>query len=200
MTKGIARIDWLRLKAVIFDVDGTLYNQHMLCARMFFVLASYYMTHLLRLKDLRILISFRRQREKNIFKVSSDLRRDQYIWTSLDCGVSYDRVYGVVHRWIYRGPLKYISACRYPGVVKFLNNLHKIRIKTVVFSDYPAQDKLRALGISDCSLFCATDKNINSFKPNPKGLLLYLIIYVYLLISVYLLATVMTEMENVPGK
>jgi FMN phosphatase YigB (HAD superfamily) len=41
-----------------------------------------------------------------------------------------------------------------------------------VFSDYPANEKLNAMGIYDYfdAVSCAQDKDIHQFKPNPRGL------------------------------
>jgi len=42
-----------------------------------------------------------------------------------------------------------------------------------VFSDYPAQEKLQTLGLDKQVklTLCATDREINAFKPHPRGFL-----------------------------
>jgi FMN phosphatase YigB (HAD superfamily) len=43
-----------------------------------------------------------------------------------------------------------------------------------VFSDYPGDQKLRALNLSGFNIWpvlCATDPQVNAFKPHPKGFL-----------------------------
>lgn len=164
------KIKWPALKAVIFDVDGTLYDQCALRRRMFLDLARYYFVHPRRLKDLRILMDFRNEREKNAFRDTVDLESDQYIWGAQASGVSPERVRSVVQKWILKVPLQYIAYYRYPGLLEFFNNLNRRGIKTAIFSDYPAAEKIAALGIPNCFTFCATDKNINRLKPDPKGL------------------------------
>jgi HAD superfamily hydrolase (TIGR01549 family) len=43
--------------------------------------------------------------------------------------------------------------------------------KVAIYSDYPVDKKLAALGILADKTFCSTDKTINCLKPNKKGLL-----------------------------
>jgi putative hydrolase of the HAD superfamily len=42
-----------------------------------------------------------------------------------------------------------------------------------VLSDYPAEAKLRALGVADrfSPILCASDPEVGAFKPNPAGFL-----------------------------
>jgi HAD superfamily hydrolase (TIGR01549 family) len=79
----------------------------------------------------------------------------------------------VVFEWIYQRPLKYLRLCKRRGVEAFLASLESKGIQAGVFSDYPVLDKLNALGLSKrMSLaLCATDPEINAFKPHPKGFL-----------------------------
>ncbi|MCK4261033.1 MAG: HAD family hydrolase [Halanaerobiales bacterium] len=158
------------LKAVIFDLDGTLYDQRALRRCMFLDIMAYYLMHLRRLKDLKILRDFRHERKKNAFEAVGDIESAQYIWGAQASGVSPERVCSVVQEWIFRIPLRHISSCRYPGVLEFFDNLHHRGISTAIFSDYPAAEKIATLGLSNCFIFCTTDNNINCLKPNPKGL------------------------------
>ena len=55
----------------------------------------------------------------------------------------------------------------------FLTLLKHQGIQVGVFSDYPVLDKLQALGLAGMMslTLCATDPEINAFKPHPKGFL-----------------------------
>ena len=133
-------------------------------------LAAYYALHLSRIKELRILQTFRKLREKNIWEEDALLENEQYRVTAKVLNVSEEMVFAVVQRWIFKIPLGYLPKCRYPFVVEFINTLHEKKIQTATFSDYPAKEKTRCLGINDCKHFCSTDEQINRFKPDPRGL------------------------------
>jgi FMN phosphatase YigB (HAD superfamily) len=171
MNYQLLTIDWKRVKLVIFDVDGTLYNQAKLRRIMLLKLLQYYLSHPRQILDLKIIRNFRRERERRAFQVVSNLEKAQYSWTAQVSKVSPERVYKVVQKWIFDFPLKYLFSCRYPGVMLLFNHLSHQGILIGIFSDYPAQEKLNALKLhSDC-IVCATDQNIGRLKPNPKGLL-----------------------------
>ncbi|MBV8802712.1 MAG: HAD family hydrolase [Gammaproteobacteria bacterium] len=170
--KKLLDINWSIIKAVIFDVDGTLYDQQNLRRRMLIELIKYYLFHPRRLYDLKIIRDFRREREKRISDFVVDLEEAQYNWTAKTSGVSPARVRSVIQKWIFEVPLQHIPFCRYPGLVTFFDALVLRGIKTAVFSDYPAAEKLAVLGLKPGCITCATDKDVGQLKPNPKGLLL----------------------------
>lgn len=100
----------------------------------------------------------------------NDVESSQYVWGAHASGVSAKDVRGMVKKWIFNAPLKYLPSCCYSGVLDFFDNLKHRKIATAIFSDYPAKDKLAALGLLTDNIFCSTDKNIDRLKPNPKGL------------------------------
>ena len=167
------------LRAVLFDVDGTLYHQKPLQGLMAFELCSLPAT----LKSWRLAIStvqtlrcFRSARE--------DLRRIgnpedylllelQYRKASERAGVEPTDVERVVSEWIYRRPLKYLPYCRRRGIEAFLSDVGRKGLRIGVFSDYPVRAKLQALGLTNQVdlMLCSTDKEVNAFKPHPRGFL-----------------------------
>ncbi len=164
------KINWSKVKVVIFDVDGTLYDQRKLRKYMLIELLKYYVMNPWRSKELKIIRDFRREREKRTLHVINDLENDQYNWGAQASGVSHEMVRSVVEKWIFNVPLKYISQCHYSGVLEFFDNLCKQGIATAIFSDYPAKEKVAALGLSPCCITCSTDRNVNRLKPDPRGL------------------------------
>ncbi|HEB41608.1 MAG TPA: HAD family hydrolase, partial [Candidatus Dependentiae bacterium] len=164
------KINWSKIKVVIFDVDGTLYNQRKLRMYILMKLLKYYIMRPQRLQELKILRDFRREREKRAFDALDDIESDQYNWGAQASGVSPEKVRNVVEKWIFSIPLKYIPYCRYSGVLEFFNNLHKRGITSAIFSDYPAKEKVDALGLSPNCIVCSTDRNVDRLKPDPKGL------------------------------
>jgi putative hydrolase of the HAD superfamily len=164
-------LEWDKVQAVIFDVDGTLYDQYLLRRRMLWKLMTFYIVHPWQISDLKTLSIFRREREKRILEKNVDIENAQYQWTAQASGVSVERVREIVNKFIHEVPLQYLLRYRSPGIEQFWNSLHAGNIKTAVFSDYPAADKLRALELPETVCFSATDKEIDAFKPNHKGLL-----------------------------
>lgn len=159
-----------KIKAIIFDVDGTLYNQKKLRFLMSLELLIYYLMNFREIGDLKVIQNFRKEREKRSSDLVVNLEQVQYYWAAKASGVSSQKVRNLVDKWIFKVPLKYLPACRYPGIVEFFEKLSQLGISTGVFSDYPAQDKLDRLGLFPDCIISATDKTVNQLKPNPKGL------------------------------
>jgi len=164
------------IKAILLDVDGTLYRQGPLRRQMI----KEMLAHVLRnpiygWRDIRIIYSFRKERE-NLRKVSLRdnlaLESLQYRLVAEKLGVSDVLVRQIVQEWIYQRPLKYLKACKIPGLDDFLKTCRQLGLRIGIFSDYPAQEKLKALEIAHWIdlVLCATDPEINAFKPSPRGL------------------------------
>jgi len=79
----------------------------------------------------------------------------------------------VVSEWILQRPSKYLKMCRRRGIVKFFSFLEDREIQIGVFSDYPVVEKIAKLGLARwiSVALCATDPEIDAFKPHPKGFL-----------------------------
>jgi HAD superfamily hydrolase (TIGR01549 family) len=158
-------------KAVIFDVDGTLYDQRKLrlcmVREMFFCI----LRQPSRLAELRILWLFRRMRERYATSVLPDLESRQYVWTAQVAGVSPEKVREVVKVWMFERPLAHLQSCRYSGAQVIFAQFQRLGIPIGVFSDYPARDKLMALGLTVQVMVSAASAEVNQLKPDPKGLL-----------------------------
>jgi beta-phosphoglucomutase-like phosphatase (HAD superfamily) len=158
-------------KAVIFDVDGTLYDQRKLRLCMVWEIFTCVLRQPGRIAELRILRHFRRMREKHAAEAASHLESRQYAWAAQAAGVSPEKVREVVKGWIFERPLAYLRSCRYPGAQALFSQLQWQGIPIGVFSDYPAQDKLQTLGLTAQVVVSATCAEVNRLKPDPTGLL-----------------------------
>lgn len=167
-------LKWSEISCVIFDLDGTLYDQSKMCRRMFIKLLSHYFIRPGQWKDLVILWKFRRNRENMRFDLVTDLDKIQYTQVSQALDVSYGRVVELVEKWILTKPLEYLKECRFVGVKEFFQNLRAHGKLIGIFSEYPVADKLSALELFADAYVCATDKEVDRFKPDPKGLKLIL--------------------------
>lgn len=166
------------IRAVLFDVDGTLYHQPPLRALMAAELAlAPWVGHLpWRVPRLwRVLSTFRTTREELRQAGFSDapLARLQFTRAAERSGATADEVRGAVEEWIYRRPLKYLPRVMRAGTGEVMRELRERGISVGVFSDYPVGEKLDAMRLREHVMLelDATDASINAFKPHPRGLL-----------------------------
>ena len=166
------------LRAVLLDVDGTLYDQRYLRLLMIMELwALPLSSYSLRsaYNTWQAIRHFRRVREelRTWGQPAGCLARLQYIEAAKQSGIDLTTMESSVSEWLYERPLKYLRRCRFPGIPAFLSFLTSANLRVGVFSDYPAADKLEALDLIDAIplVLCATDPEINALKPHPNGLL-----------------------------
>jgi phosphoglycolate phosphatase/putative hydrolase of the HAD superfamily len=157
--------------AVLFDLDGTLYDSRALRRAMLFELAAYHLARPWRVGDLVILAAFRRERERRAIEAPDDLSAAQYAWAAQALGVSAERVRSLVERWMLEAPLRHLSACRRPELPLVLEGLVSRGKRIGVVSDYPAEAKIRALGVAVDCVVSSVDPEVNRLKPHPRGLL-----------------------------
>ena len=162
-------VDWKTIDVVIFDLDGTLYNQQWLRVRMLMQMLST-ATRSRSLQVPLMLHAFRRCREELANVAADDFLFLQYEITAMRLGCSIEDVRDVVAEWIERRPLAVIAECTFPGVPKLFAALAASNRSIAVFSDYPAEAKLEAMKLHADFIVSATDKDVGQLKPNPAGL------------------------------
>lgn len=165
------------IKAVLFDVDGTLYNQSMLRTLMTLkILFSAVINPLHAGKNIKVISSYRKSqeviREKNLY--SSDLYSDQIMLASQLSGSDENYVRDIVSKWFETAPLSVIPFCKRKNLEYTFKWLFENSIITGLFSDYYCKEKAKALGIQKfVSVYVSSmDKDVGVFKPNPKGFLI----------------------------
>ncbi len=167
---SVVPIAWDGIDLVVFDVDGTLYDQRRLrLAMLGLLLADALRTR--SLATLRTLRTFRQVRESLGDAPVDAFMPQQYARTALRHGMSADDVERLATEWLERKPLPLLAACRYPHVDALFSALLRAGKQVAVFSDYPAAAKLQALGLRASQVVCATDPQIGRLKPDPAGLL-----------------------------
>lgn len=160
-------------KAVLFDMDGTLYSQPKLRLSMAGELFFYFFRHPLHLKELFILMEYRRCREHWNTDASYhgvSLEEEQYLFTAKRRKTSPEQVKEIITRWMHTHPLSLLPKCRDHQLAAVIHELQKQSVITAVYSDYPAAAKLKALDIQTDYIFCSSDPDINCMKPNPKAM------------------------------
>jgi FMN phosphatase YigB (HAD superfamily) len=166
----LASLPWARIRLVVFDVDGTLYDQRPLRRRMRLALLRHCLIRPRELSLLRTLQAFRRLREEMEEQGGGEVSRLQYERPATLLGLSPEIVQLAVETWMYERPLIYLPAARYPGVDRIFEALRLSGRKAAIFSDYPAEAKMRALGLKADFHVAATDPDVQRLKPHPLGL------------------------------
>ena len=162
-------LDWDNMHFVVFDVDGTLYRQRPLRIRMARDLLLY--TLLKRdLNVIAVLARYRRIRERLGDEQVIDFERALITQTATATANSPDSVRSIVSEWVERRPLGYLAACRYPGLPRLFSGLRRSGKSIGILSDYPAEAKLEALGLTANHVVFAGDESIGILKPHPRGL------------------------------
>ena len=157
-------MDFNKYDLYVFDVDGTLYYQNKLRLMMGKRLLMYYLLHPLKFKDLIIIKNFRSLRENA--KDTNGL----FDITAKKCNVSVSRVNEVIKKWIYENPIDALIASKDDTLLAIIDKL-KANGKTVaIWSDYEADDKLKALQLSTDYVYTAEQERVGELKPSPKGL------------------------------
>ena len=165
-------------KAVLFDVDGTLYAQAPVRLLMAAELAAARCS-LERpnpgVRAARILALFRRIREelRGLEPSTESLERLQFTEAARRAGESPAFVRRTVGDWMFQRPLKYLRLARRRRVIELAVALAQAGFKLGVLSDYPVAEKLAALQLTDILplQLCTTDPEINALKPHPRGFL-----------------------------
>jgi phosphoglycolate phosphatase len=166
-------LDWSGIDLVVFDVDGTLYEQRRLRAAMLRRL----LVHAVRtrsLATLRILGTYRHVREALGDGAGDDFMLLHYSETARRHGCTPQEVQALVAEWMETAPLVNIAEYRYAGVAELFAALRSAGKRIGVLSDYPAAAKLDAMDLHADFVVCATDPEVACLKPDPRGLLLLL--------------------------
>ena len=164
-----------RIRGVVFDLDGTLYRQAPLRALMALELATLPLAGPWQARRrYRALAEFRRAQEYlRAAPVNGSIAPTQRKLAAEYASLPIPDVDRLVEEWMMIRPLKYLRWCRSPGIVPLLDFLEQRHVRAGVLSDYPADAKLRALGLAGrlSPVLCSTDSAIGSLKPHPRGFL-----------------------------
>ena len=162
-----------KLRAVILDVDGTLYRQWPVRLRM--------MAGLLRHlaadpreggRVLRVLRAYRLAQERLRLCGETGLASRQVELAAELTGYEVAWVRSTVKSWMEERPLEYVRRARQPGVLEFCEWAAQRGITLAALSDYDPRAKLAVLSLDRRVLVaaCAQDPDINVLKPHPAGM------------------------------
>ncbi|MFA5956110.1 HAD family hydrolase [Hyphomicrobium sp.] len=162
-------IDWDTVRLVVFDVDGTLYDQRAMRLRMLSEIVGD-VARTRSLATLRVLRTYRKLRERLGDAEIDGFDNVLVAQTAMANKIDPDKVRTIVAEWMERRPLAHIRACRYPNIAELFSALKLKRKSIGIFSDYPARDKLSAMELGADYVVAASDANVGILKPHPRGL------------------------------
>lgn len=159
-------------KAVLFDVDGTIYSS----LKMRICIALHMCIHILMhpkdIKIIKIISTFRKEREKRAGQYFGDkesLESLQYQWAAEVLRIPADEVRMVIAMWMYTVPLRYMRYSAYVDIFAVLDTLKQKGVKVAMVSDYPVTEKLKAIGIAVDVEVSALDADVNALKPSTRS-------------------------------
>jgi FMN phosphatase YigB (HAD superfamily) len=163
------------VSAVVFDLDGTLYRQKPVQRAMLAKLVWSTLSDPVQgMERIQILWAYRRAQEllRHHPHSAAGVAAAQVRITAERCGVGTRQVSAVVEEWMQQKPLALLVPAMRPGTVEIFSRLQSAGVRLGLLSDYPAEAKLRAMGIAGWFdvVACAQEKEINRFKPDPRGL------------------------------
>ena len=165
-----------RIRAVLFDLDGTLYRQTLLRSLMAVELLTLPLSGLL--KAPRRWMALRTYRKTQEELRSTDGRGSataaQLAAAARRTGLPLDEVEQLVNEWMGTRPLKYVRLCRAKGLEALLQFLEEASVPVGILSDYPAELNLQALGLDGrfAPVLCTSAPEVAALKPSPQGFLL----------------------------
>jgi HAD superfamily hydrolase (TIGR01549 family) len=161
-------------KALVWDVDGTLYRQAPLrTAVLCEFTRQYWKQPLEGIAQANILAAHRRALEYlRKGDPGSFTLEAHFDLTCQFSGRPPQQVRTCLTRWFDEVPLAILPQYVRPGLVALLKILFRSRIPLAIFSDYEPAHKIAALGLSGYFTFMcsAGDSGIGTLKPNPHGL------------------------------
>lgn len=156
----------LDYEGYILDVDGTLYDQRRVRLAMLGRLLSHYLRHPFQIREGIVLYRFRKMREKPEWKDSSF----EALFTELESTVHIpaEQCRQVISYWMFKVPLDLLGPSAYRDVISFINKEHDAGKRVIVYSDYPAEDKLKAMGVACDNMYSFGCGGIDEQKPSPR--------------------------------
>ncbi len=162
------------IAAIFFDVDGTLYDSSIMKKKMLmkiilaafkgkFCFKQYLMIQTYRSIHRELQAEPPEERNIPLAKYHIDLTAERL-------NMNPSEVHKVIFKWMRREPLSLLKSCRYEGLCLLLNEL-KQHCELGVFSDYPVEDKLKALGVESYFKWnlSSHDHESNGYKPRGNG-------------------------------
>ena len=161
--------NWNAIRLVVFDVDGTLYDQRGLRMRMLQEMLG----HAVRARSIdfiRTLRVYRHVREQLGEELRENFESELLARTVRRTGGSPERVKAIAEEWLEQRPLRHLVRYRYANLPALFEGLRTQGKIIGIFSDYPARRKIEALQLQADFIVCAGDAEVGVLKPHARGL------------------------------
>jgi FMN phosphatase YigB (HAD superfamily) len=160
----------MKVKLVIFDVDGTVYDQKWLRFRMLAELLWYLATPPFRISKVRMLSKYRKLIESAREGNSTGYHDRILKQLSEKYQISTEELSIFIDEWMQKRPLKYLVNSCHKEIPDALSYLESQGIPWTFYSDYYPNDKLDALGIKYSSTYYSAMDKINCLKPDRRSM------------------------------
>ena len=168
-----------KYRLMLLDMDGTLYYQRKMQLLMCLEMLGYALRHPFSLWKFKTISIFRKVREnaaiieekreegKNLS--GTNLLHEHYKETAVKIKKTPQKIEEVIDEWMFKRPLKHIYVCRDQVLCDKVQEWKRKGMKVVVYSDYPAEDKCRTLGIFPDGVYSSDLEKIGQMKPSAKA-------------------------------
>jgi len=150
----------MKIMAVSFDMDGTLYPYFMMYVTGFKLFLQYP----------KFTFHFNRIR-KQIRKVRhiKDFRQKQAELLANRMKIDPVRAMKLIEKIIYGKWIDSFKGIRpFPYLIQVLEKIRELKLKLALLSDYPVERKLKFLGLSDFWDLKFSAEEVHNLKPNPE--------------------------------
>jgi len=124
-------------------------------------------------RKLNVIRQYRKSQEilRESPEMESGNQNSQLLLTSRHTGESVPYISEVIDEWFEKRPLPFLRLCCRKGLIESMDLLNKRGIKLGVFSDYAAERKLEAMGVSKYigTVVSSKDEEVRGFKPETNG-------------------------------
>ena len=162
------QMNWRDIEVYIFDVDGTLYPQRPVRWHMLLKLMRHVLLHPAAIGELMALYHFRKLREEEQYKASP--MEALYEVAARKAGISEERAAEAVQRWMFREPLPLLKKYKYEEIIRFINDRYAAGKQIVFYSDYPALEKVQAMGAGFNRIYVSGTGGLNEQKPSADAM------------------------------